>query len=461
MAVERHPAAAHGRHIFHPAHKFVLRDDYRLLFFVQRFEDHVEVHFVILRKLCIEYRTQQILLYGRKGHLPFGLLLDQFIDHVRIDTCETCSLVFAFEPADEMVIQLAVHLQYVVAALLRFGDKTVLSLLVRSIEVDYIAVLVGLALFDQCGVFAQREIFLVDIFQQYEIRGFLCKLLVGNDAVLDEYFEAVPLVFVIGALLFEYFVEPIGHFAGDVARNFLHIRIALQITARYVQRDIRRVDHAVEQRQEFRHDSLHRIGDEHLVRVKLDFVLLDLEVVADFREIEDTRQVERVVDVQVDVEQRLLGHRVEFAVELQVLFRSDVGRFLRPQRFDVVNDVVFVRVDIFAVFPLLDLAEGNGNGQETAMLFQNLADAGRVVEFEAVFREVQDNVRSAVTLFFSLLHRVFGRSVAAPFHRFGVFLVGAGDDFDFVGHHECRIEPQSEVTDDTLVLVFLEELFGA
>ena len=87
------------------------------------------------------------------------------------------------------------------------------------------------------------------------------------------------------------------------------------------------------------------------------------------------------------MEQRLLGHRVEFAVELQVLFRSDVGRFLRPQRFDVVNDVVFVRVDIFAVFPLLDLAEGNGNGQETAMLFQNLADAGRVVEFEAVFRE--------------------------------------------------------------------------
>lgn len=83
-----------------------------------------------------------------------------------------------------MVIQLAVHLQYVVAALLRFGDKTVLSLLVRSIEVDYIAVLVGLALFDQCGVFAQREIFLVDIFQQYEIRGFLRKLLVGNDAVL-------------------------------------------------------------------------------------------------------------------------------------------------------------------------------------------------------------------------------------------------------------------------------------
>lgn len=64
-----------------------------LLFFVQRFEDHVEVYFVIFRKLCIEYRTQQILLYGRKGHLPFGLLLDQFIDHVRIDPCETCSLV--------------------------------------------------------------------------------------------------------------------------------------------------------------------------------------------------------------------------------------------------------------------------------------------------------------------------------------------------------------------------------
>ena len=45
-------------------------------------------------------------------------------------------------------------------------------------------------------------------------------------------------------------------------------------------------------------------------------------------------------------------------------------------------------------------------------------------------------------------------------HGLGPLLIGAGEDFDLVGDHERRIETQTEVADDGLVLVFGHELLG-
>ncbi len=42
-----------------------------------------------------------------------------------------------------------------------------------------------------------------------------------------------------------------------------------------------------------------------------------------------------------------------------------------------------------------------------------------------------------------------------------LFLIGFGEDLDLVGHHERRVESQSEMTDDRLVLVLLHKLLGA
>ena len=262
-------------------------------------------------------------------------------------------------------------------------------------------------------------------------------------------------------MLREKFAQAVGHFPRNVTRNLLNVRVALQVTSRYVQRDVRRVDHAVQQGQELRHDPFDRIGHEHLIRIELYFVLLNLEIVPYLREIKDTGQVERIVDVQVNVEQRILGHRIERPVKLHVILLGNVGRLFRPQRIGRVDNVVLVGIHVFTVFPLLFFAESDRHGQEAAIFLQYLPDPRLVGEFLAVFAQVQDYVRTATTFRRSLLHRVFGRSVAGPVHRFGTLLVRTSHDLDLVGNHESGIEPQSEMPYNRLVFIFFQKFFGA
>ena len=185
---------------------------------------------------------------------------------------------------------------------------------------------VRLVFLDQRIVLGEREILAVGILHEREVGGLLGELFVGDDAVLDENLQIVPLFLELVAVLREQLAQPVGYLAGDVARNLLDVRVALQIAARHVQRDVGRVDHAVQQRQELGH----RIGHEHLVRIELDLVLLYLEVVPYLREIENACQIERIVDVQVNIEQRVFGHRIERAVELHVLLQRNVRRLLGP-----------------------------------------------------------------------------------------------------------------------------------
>ena len=74
---------------------------------------------------------------------------------------------------------------------------------------------------------------------------------------------------------------------------------------------------------------------------------------------------------------------------------------------------------------------------------------------------MQYDRRAAVAFAVGLLHRILGRSVAAPVHALAAVAVGAGEDLDLVGHHERRVEAQSEVTYDGLVLILGEELLRA
>ena len=62
--------------------------------------------------------------------------------------------------------------------------------------------------------------------------------------------------------------------------------------------------------------------------------------------------MERIIDIQMNREERLFTYGIEFVVELLVLLGGDLGGFYGPQRGDVVDDVVLVGIDVFAVFPL-------------------------------------------------------------------------------------------------------------
>ena len=216
----------------------------------------------------------------------------------------------------------------------------------------------------------------------------------------------------------------------------------------------------MQQRQVLRHNALDLVRHVNLVRIELYLVLLDFEIVADFREVEDARQVERVVDVQVNREQRLVAHRVQFVVELLVLLFGDIRRLAGPQRLDVVDNVVLVRVDILAVFPLFDLAESNRNGQEAAVFLQQPFDLRLLGILQCILRDVQHDGRAAVAGLVGLLHFELGSSGAAPMHGLRPLAERFRKDFDFVRDHERRVESQSEVADDRLILILLHELLG-
>ena len=92
----------------------------------------------------------------------------------------------------------------------------------------------------------------------------------------------------------------------------------------------------MQQGQELRHDAFHCVGHEDLVAVELNLVALDFDVVLFLREVEDAGKVEGLVDVEVNPEERLVGHREEVAVELLVVLVLEVSRLLCPQRLYII-----------------------------------------------------------------------------------------------------------------------------
>ncbi len=273
-----------------------------------------------------------------------------------------------------MGIQLAVHQKHIVALVLGRLDESVLLVGVGGVEVNDLLVLVCLVLCDRLAVVLKREVLPVRVLEQGELHSLLAELLVGEHSIFNEQLEVVPLLLPGVPLVLEDLLQPVSYLLGDVSRDLLDVLIGLKIASGDVKRDVRRVDDTVKKRQEVRDDVIDVIRDEHLVAVKLDVVLLDRHPVLDLREVKDSGKVERIVHIQVDVEQRVLLHRVEIPVELHVVLFLKLGRLTGPERFDLVDDVVLVGIDIFPVFPLLFLAEDDRNRHELAILVQQLLD---------------------------------------------------------------------------------------
>ena len=223
----------------------------------------------------------------------------------------------------------------------------------------------------------------------------------------------------------------------------------------------------MQQHQELWHDALHIVGDEDLVAVELDFVLLHLDALLGLREIEDAGQLERVFDVDVDVEQRLVeAVWVQFAVEFVVVLILELGGVLFPQRLGVVDDpwdlnLLFLLL-AFGLLPFFLVAETYRHRQELAVFFQQVQDPDLIQELFCVIRDVQDDIRAALRLF-PLFKREFGVAVALPVHC-GSILIGFCEYLHTVRHHEGGIESEAEMADQlgrVSLLVFVQELAGS
>lgn len=143
---------------------------------------------------------------------------------------------------------------------------------------------------------------------------------------------------------------------------------------------------------------------------------MQIDVALDAREIQDTGQMERVIHVQMNPEQRFVGHRIQILIEFLIIFICHISRLTNPCRLDIVDDIVFVGIDIFAVFPFLLLSECDGNWQVTAVLSQQAVDLVFVQEIFVLVVNIQDDVCSAI--FFSVSSNVYS-GVPSQLHFIG------------------------------------------
>ena len=218
----------------------------------------------------------------------------------------------------------------------------------------------------------------------------------------------------------------------------------------------------MEQGEELRHNILHLVRHKHLVAIELNLVAVQVEVALNLGEVEHTREVEGIVHVEMNPEEGLVRHGIEFAIERLVVLLLEVLRLLGPERIGVVDDVVLVGVLLLAVLPFGLFAKDNIDGKETAIFLQQVADAVFLQEFLGFVVNMEDDVGTAVGLL-ALADFVGRTAVAHPAHGSGILAITAGDDFHFLGHHKGAVEAQTEMADDGvgILLVFLEEVVGA
>ena len=108
---------------------------------------------------------------------------------------------------------------------------------------------------------------------------------------------------------------------------------------------------------------------------------MQVDVAFDAREIEDSRQIERIIHIQVNPEERFVAHRIKLPVKRPVIFVVQFRGFAYPCRLSVVNDLILVRIDVLTVFPLLLLSEDDGDGQITAIFVQQRGDLALLEKF--------------------------------------------------------------------------------
>ena len=90
-----------------------------------------------------------------------------------------------------------------------------------------------------------------------------------------------------------------------MTRNFLHILVALQVAALNIQWNIWRIEYTMEKHEEIRYNSLDRIRYKYLVAIQLNLIALDLEVFLHLWEKENSGEVEWIIHIQVNIEERI------------------------------------------------------------------------------------------------------------------------------------------------------------
>ena len=472
FAVEAH-ALLQLRHFLIAAHIFALGDDDGAALLAHGRSLDVEIRLIDVRHDSLEDGSERMLRLSIHLMALIVGLLYELVDRIAIDAEEPDILIGALllallrlavraplllKGADEGRIELAIEEQDVVALRTRSLNVAVLGIAVVAVEANEVFMLIHLIALHGSLILLVGVALAVDVAKQGEGLGLVVEIGLAQDAIVDEKLEVVPLPLKVLTVFAEDGLQAVGHLLRDILRNLLHIAVALEIGTADVEGNVRTIDDTVEEGQEIGDDVLHAVRDEHLIAEELNLIAVNVDVALDLGEIEHAREVEGIVHIEVNPEERIILHGVEVAIEGLVVFILQGRGLLSPERGGLVDDVRLIGLLLAAVLPLRLLAEGDGNGEELAILLQEFLYAILLQKFLAVVVDVQHDVRAAPGTL-RLLQGIFGITVAAPLLRGGI-LPTLGDDIHTLGHHEGAVESQAEMPDDGggIVLVFLQKV---
>ncbi len=115
--------------------------------------------------------------------------------------------------------------------------------------------------------------------------GLFPEFVIRHHAIFHKQAKALPFFLESGTIIIKYFFQFIGYFLGDVAIDLPYIWITLQVTPANIQRNIRRINYALQQHQKFRNNVFYFICYKNLVTVKLDLIFLNFVALFYFREV--------------------------------------------------------------------------------------------------------------------------------------------------------------------------------
>ncbi len=96
----------------------------------------------------------------------------------------------------------------------------------------------------------------------------------------------------------------------------------------------------MEKHQKIRHDVFDFIRNEHLARVELDLIFMQLKIVLHFREIENARQGEGIVNIEVYPKERIFRKWIKLLVKFDVVLVLQIDGGLGPQGRSIVDNPV-------------------------------------------------------------------------------------------------------------------------
>ena len=347
----------HLHHISHTAALFVYGQDGSGLLILEILQTYCQL--VVLHGLFDCFGQLFLLFAESRSGLLAGTGLESVLD-VRIDPGEMDAFILGFQLLDEGLVNVipedkGLHLLGpehldVLALLLFVGhvvDGAVLFgffrlLLFHDLSLDLFAVLIYGFLFFHVDLvdfqsFGQGQELAVQILEEDIVGHLLAELVVAQAAVLDEGADVVPVLVVVLLIGLAHAGQLVRHLLGNIIGNLGDKTVVLQGASGNVQGQVRAVNGALEQHQEFRNDFLDVIRDKYLVVIQLDHALGGFIFQVDLGEVKDTLEIEGIIHVQVDPEQGLLVILEDLSVEFLVLFVGAVFGILAPEGMDLVH----------------------------------------------------------------------------------------------------------------------------